>query len=105
MIALNPTDLDMPSPNALRAAVAARRFAARRGRALAVARAALAPAVLLPAALLLLGCCALLAVTGVGPASWQARLCAEGGPQPASCAAPAPGRDAARAPGWADPSR
>jgi hypothetical protein len=94
MIALHPTDLDESSPNALYAAAVARRFAAR--QALAAASKVFSPAILLPAALLLFGCYALLTVTGVGPESWQARLCASGGPQPGACAAAVPERAAPR---------
>lgn len=102
MIALHPTDLDESSPNALYAAAVARRFATR--QALAAVSRVLSPAILIPAALLLFGCYALLTVTGVGPESWQARLCSSGGPQPVACATLAPGRAAQQRVEEADPA-
>ncbi len=86
MISLHPTDLDIASPNALYAARSARMFARRRSPAL---RDACSPKVVLPAALLIACCYALLVLTGVGPQSWQARLCHSGGPRPSACVAPA----------------
>jgi hypothetical protein len=82
MISLHPTDLDIASPNALFAARSARLFARRRSPAL---REACSPRVILPAALLIACCYALLVLTGVGPQSWQARLCGDGGPRSSAC--------------------
>ena len=90
MISFHPTDLDIASPNALYAARSARLFARRRSLAL---RDACSPKVVLPAVLLIACCYALLVLTGVGPQSWQARLCNSGGPRPVACEMPAASRD------------
>ncbi len=84
MISLHPTDLDVVSPNALYAARSARMFARRRSLAL---RDACSPKVVLPAALLIACCYALLVLTGVGPQSWEARLCDSGAARPTACQA------------------
>ncbi len=81
-MSLNPIDLDLVSPNALYAARSARLFARRRSSAFLDA---CSPRIVLPAAVLMACCYALLVLTGVGPQSWQARLCQAGGPRPATC--------------------
>lgn len=96
MIRVHPTDLDVPSPNALSVARSARRRSARRG-VVALLREACAPGIVLPAALLAFGCYALLVLTGAGPDSWQVRLCANGNLDLRSCQAVRPA--AARAAG------
>lgn len=90
MLSLQPTDLDIASPNALFAARSARLFARRRSPML---RDVCSPRVVLPAALLIACCYALLVMTGVGPRSWQARLCGDGGPRPSACQASSVDRD------------
>lgn len=74
----------------------AERFGARDPGILALARAVCTPANLTFGAVLALAWLALIGWTGAGPEGWQARICADLGQGPQSCAVASPGKDQSR---------